>query len=74
MTFEVVVLSMNQQTCATKSKHIIKIIEKEKESILEKKMIQWTNVVRIQAGMEITSAKSLSVSSFAAQIMLINVS
>lgn len=37
LTFEVVVLSMNQHTCATKSKHIIKIIEKEKESILEKK-------------------------------------
>lgn len=36
-------------------------------------MIQWTNVVRIQAGMEITTAKSLSVSSFAAQIMLINI-
>lgn len=46
---------MNQHTCATKSKHIIKIIEKEKESILEKKMIQWTNVVRIQAGMEISN-------------------
>lgn len=28
LTFEVVVLSMNQHTCATKSKHIIKIIEK----------------------------------------------
>lgn len=55
MTFEVVVLSMNQHTRATKSKHIIKIIEKEKESILEKKMIQWTNVVRIQAGMEISN-------------------
>lgn len=58
-------MRLNQNT----SLKLLKEREREylkKQKKKKKLMIQWTNVVRIPAGIEIISAKSLSVSSFAA--------